>query len=128
MLRTASAIFAAAMILFLGGTFADAASPKKSSYDLFDLSCAKNQRATGCAAPYRQCDFGVDKDIVETCKISARNQRCPDFSWEKCCATNCFLRAGKKHKGTQACIDECSDVAESRIYWLQDENKRANRR
>jgi hypothetical protein len=128
MLRTASTFLVAALFFFFSSTYAEAAPAKKSPYDLFNLSCAKNQRATGCAAPYRQCDFGVEADIVDTCKISAKNQRCPDFSWEKCCATNCFLRAGKKHKGTQACIDECSDVTASRVYWLKDGSKKVSRR
>lgn len=96
---------------------ASAASSKKSPYTLFELSCKKNQRATGCAAPFRQCDLGVDTNIADTCKISAKNQRCPDFSWEKCCAANCYLRAGNTMKGTEACMDQCGDSIGSRIYW-----------
>jgi hypothetical protein len=128
MLRKASAFIVAAMFLFLGGSIAQAAAKKTSPYDLYNLSCSKNQRATGCASPYRQCDFGVEQNIIDTCKLSAEHQRCPDFSWEKCCATNCYLRAGKKHKGTQACIDECSEITASRIYWLKDKGKKVSRR
>lgn len=128
MLRRASTFLVAAMFFFLSGSYSEAAPAKQSPYDLFNLSCSKNQRATGCASPYRQCDFGVEKDIYDTCMISAKNQRCPDFTWEKCCATNCYLRAGKKHKGTQACIDECSDPTAGRMYDLRDKSKKVSRR
>lgn len=75
------------------------------------LNCSRTDRATGCAVPYRQCDLGGgDLDIVSACQLSASNQRCPDFSWEKCCATNCYLRGGNK------CMDECNAATEATAF------------
>lgn len=123
MLRVGLLLFVSLMTFNLGSVSVKAAGSAKSPYTLFELSCSKNQRATGCAAPFRQCDLGVDRDIVQTCQYSAKKQRCPDFTWEKCCATNCFLRAGKTMKGTQACMEECGDSAGSRVYWPKAKKK-----
>lgn len=103
------------LFLFGGGysQYAQASSPPS----LFDLNCKKNERATGCMLPYAQCEVGVQTSIVETCSMSAQLNRCPDFGWEKCCAANCYLRAGKRTSKMGACMEECGRAADSGHYW-----------
>lgn len=89
-------------------------------YTLFDdLTCAPTHHATGCTAPYPKCVPGFPyKDAVKYCKIEAREQKCPDFSWEKCCATNCFLLNSQSFgPPMNRCLERCGSVPEARFYF-----------
>ena len=120
------------LILLLGfqGVKAFAADDESSENSpinkLFALSCKSNERATGCTAPFRQCEIGIrfnpndpfnEVDVIDTCRLSAKFKRCPDFSWEKCCATNCYIRNGKKFDGIGECIEGCGLSPASNVFW-----------
>lgn len=95
--------------------------------ELFQLKCAANERATGCTQPFQQCALGTPpKSVVQTCLKSARAPACPNFSWEKCCATNCFLRKGGidpdgtiRLTGMDKCMEQCGSAPASRVFWAK---------
>jgi hypothetical protein len=112
-----------AFLLSISGGWSERAVARSGS-SIFDVDCSAKQRATGCMAPYKTCETGVRKNIVATCMMSAKFQRCPDFGWEKCCAANCYLRAGKNTSKMGQCMEECGSSAASAHYWPKAPKKR----
>jgi len=114
-------MFRASRFLFLfialvGGSYSSISLAGKAP-SLYDVNCKASERATGCMAPFKQCELGVKKSVAATCMMAARRNNCPDFGWEKCCAANCYLRAGKKTSKMGACMDECGKASASTHFW-----------
>jgi len=105
------------LLSVVGSTGAFAKSAK-----LFDIQCKSDERATGCLAPYNQCEFGTEKDVIATCRLSAKYQRCPDFGWEKCCAANCYIRADRKVRKMGKCMEECTASPLGLVFWPKAPN------
>ncbi len=111
----ASRFFFLLLVLVGGGYTSESFANKAPS--LYDVDCKSTERATGCMAPFQQCEVGVMKSVAATCMMAAQGNRCPDFGWEKCCAANCFLRAGKKTSKMGACMEECGKASAASHLW-----------
>lgn len=118
----ATLIFMITTILNQYAAFADS---KSAPSKFFQIKCTTNERATGCTAPYPRCAKGTDQQsIVTTCMRSAGEKLCPDFSWEKCCAANCFIRKGGvdsdgvvRLTGMNECMNECLAAPAAQVFW-----------